>query len=256
MHKDAQPGFGAANSEAIMFNPVDGKDVTEKVASQIESAILNNEFKPGEKLPSERDLQQLFQTGRGVIREALRELKQKGLIETRHGGGGGTYVKRVGASEASEALALLIHRQQIAIDDLIEFRECIDRTITILAISRGKDAETRALVNLVGDLEEAGLKEDPDMDRIITVDRELNLRLVKMTKNQMFEWIMRTVQLGFGSYDHILYEDTYYREITIRNWYETAVAIAEREPMKALSFIGHHYVMLNRCIRESEVRKT
>ena len=93
------------------------------------------------------------------------------------------------------------------------------------------------------------------MDRIIEIDRELNLRLVKMTENQMFEWIMRTIQLGFGSYDHILYEDSYYREITIRNWYETAVAIAEREPMKALSFIGHHYVMLNRCIKESEYKQ-
>jgi DNA-binding FadR family transcriptional regulator len=238
-----------------MFNPVNGKEVTTNIALQIEAAILKNEFKPGERLPSERDLQNLFMTGRGVIREALRELKQKGLIETRRGGGGGTFVKRVEAAEASEALALLIQQQKVAIDDLIEFRESIDRTVTILAISRGDDADARALVSLVGELEEAGLGEAPHMKRLIAVDRELNLRLVKMTKNQMFEWIMRTVQLGFGSYDHILYEDSYYREITIRNWHETAVAIAEREPMKALSFIGHHYVMLNRCIKESGYRE-
>lgn len=235
-----------------MFNPVDGREITDNIALQIEAAILNNEFKTGEKLPSERDLQNLFQTGRGVIREALRELKQKGLIETRRGGKGGTYVKAVEASEASEALALLIQQQKIAIESLIEFRESIDRTVTILAISRGKDEEARALLDLVGELERAGLADAPDMTRIIAVDRELNLSLVKMTRNQMFEWIMRTIQIGFGSYDHILYEDSYYREITIRNWYETAVAIARREPLKALSFIGHHYVMLNRCIQESE----
>jgi DNA-binding FadR family transcriptional regulator len=235
-----------------MFNPVDGKEITDNIALQIEAAILNNEFKTGEKLPSERDLQNLFQTGRGVIREALRELKQKGLIETRRGGKGGSYVKAVEASEASEALALLIQQQKIAIESLIEFRESIDRTVTILAISRGKDEEARALLNLVGELERAGLADAPDMTRIIAVDRELNLSLVKMTRNQMFEWIMRTIQISFGSYDHILYEDSYYREVTIRNWYETAVAIARREPLKALSFIGHHYVMLNRCIQESE----
>jgi DNA-binding FadR family transcriptional regulator len=238
-----------------MFNPVNGSAVTEKIALQIEEAILNNEFKPGEKLPSERELQHLFQTGRGVIREALRELRQKGLIEIRRGGRGGTYVKAVEPSEASEALALLIQQQKIAIENLIEFREAIDRTVTVLAISRGKAEEAQALVDLVGELEKAGLTASPDMDRIIEVDRKLNLCLVKMTKNQMFEWIMRTIQIGFGSYDHILYEDSYYREITIRNWYETAQAIAEREPMKALSFIGHHYVMLNRCIREREYRQ-
>ena len=49
------------------------------------------------------------------------------------------------ASEASEALALLIHQQKISIENLIEFREAIDRTVTILAISRGKDKDTRAL---------------------------------------------------------------------------------------------------------------
>ena len=234
-----------------MFIPVSGKEVTNKIALQIEAAILNNEFRPGEKLPSERDLQNLFQTGRGVIREALRELKQKGLIETRRGGRGGTYVKEVEASEASEALALLIHQQKISIENLVEFRESIDRTVTLLAISRGEDEEARALVALVAELEKAGLKDAPDMDRIIEVDRELNLLLVRMTRNQMFEWIMRTIQLGFGSYDHILYEDAHYRKITIRNWHETALAIAEREPMKALSFIGYHYVMLNRCIQES-----
>ncbi len=244
--------LSSSESECPMFNPVNEKEVTTNVAFQIEAAILGNEFQPGEKLPSERDLQNLFRTGRGVIREALRELRQKGLIETRRGGRGGTYVKEVQASEASEALALLIHQQKISIENLVEFRESIDRTVTILAISRADDAEARMLVERVGALEKAGKGDIPDMDRIIAVDRELNLLLVKMTKNQMFEWIMRTIQLGFGSYDHILYEDSFYRNITIRNWRETAAAIASREPMRALSFIGHHYVMLNRCIQERE----
>ena len=46
--------------------------------------------------------------------------------------------------------------------------------------------------------------------------------------------------------------DAYYREKTINNWRETAMAIADREPLKALSFIGYHYVLLNRCIRETK----
>jgi DNA-binding FadR family transcriptional regulator len=89
------------------------------------------------------------------------------------------------------------------------------------------------------------------MERISEVDRELNLLLVKMTNNPVFDWIMQTIQISFGSYDYVLYEDAYYREKTIKNWRETAMAIADREPLKALSFIGYHYVMLNRCIREN-----
>ncbi len=234
-----------------MFNPIDGREVSKNIALQIEAAILRNEYKLGERLPSERDLQSYFHTGRGVIREALRELKQKGLIETRRGGHGGTYVKQVGASEAGQALALLIQQRRIAIESLVEFRESVDRTVTLLAISRGGDQEVEDLLTAVAELKRAGLSEFPEMNRILQIDRELNLLLVKMTKNPIFEWIMRTIQLSFGSYDNVLYEDPYFREKTIQNWYETVAAIVDREPLKALSFIGYHYVMLNRCIQEN-----
>ena len=232
-----------------MFNPIDGREVSKNIALQIEAAILNNEYQLGERLPSERDLQSYFHTGRGVIREALRELKQKGLIETRRGGNGGTYVKQVGASEASQTLALLINQRKIGIESLIEFRESVDRTVAVLAISRGDEQEVEDLKTLVAELKRAGLDDPPAMTRLLEVDRELNLLLVKMTKNPLFEWIMRTIQLGFGSYDNILYEDPYYRQLTIQNWDETVTAIAAREPLEALSFMGNHYVMLNRCIK-------
>ena len=239
-----------------MFNPVNGKGMTGNVALQIEAAIMEGRLTPGEKIPSERDLQALFKTGRGVVREALRELKQKGLVETRRGGQGGTYVKRVGAYDASQPLALMIKQREIDIANLIEFRESIDRTVTILAISRGDNVETEALLKGVEELEKVGLCQAPCMASISKVDRKLNLLLVKMTKNPIFDWIMQTIQISFGSYDYVLYEDAYYREKTIRNWRETAMAIADREPLKALSFIGYHYVMLNRCIRENNDKPT
>ena len=96
-----------------MFNPVNGKGMTGNVALQIEAAIMEGLLTPGEKIPSERDLQTLFKTGRGVVREALRELKQKGLVETRKGGQGGTYVKQIGAYDASQPLALMINSARL-----------------------------------------------------------------------------------------------------------------------------------------------
>ncbi len=225
------------------------------MASQIEAAILERRQAPGERIPSERNLQALFKTGRGMVREALRELKQKGLIEARRGGKSGTYVKRVGAHDASQPLALMIKQGAIDIADLIEFRESIDRTITILAISRGEDREAAELLTGVAKLEQVGSSRSPCLAKIKELDRALNLKLVKMTKNPLFDWIMQTVQISLGSYDYVLYEDAYYREKTIRNWRETAAAIADREPLKALSFIGYHYVLLNRCIREKKAKK-
>lgn len=233
------------------FSPVDGEGFTKSVACQIEDAILKGVIKPGEKLPPERELQTAFQTGRGVIREALQELKQKGLLETRRGGKAGTFVKEVDATEASEPLALMIRQQAVPLKDMIEFRECIDRSVTILAIARGRRSQFDGLLQGAAELEAAALVENPSMKRIARIDRRLNLDLAKMTRNPMFEYIMKTIQIGFGSYDHVLYENSYYREKTVNNWLNTARAIAAREPMQALSCIGYHYVLLNRCISES-----
>jgi DNA-binding FadR family transcriptional regulator len=240
---------------SFMFSPANGEGLTGNVALQIEAAILDGRLTPGKKIPSERELQNIFETGRGVIREALRELRQKGMVETRRGGNGGTYVKQIGANDACQPLSLMIKQRKIDIANLIEFRESIDRTVTILAITRGSDEEAKDLIKGVDELEAVGLSSEPSMKRISKVDRKLNLLLVKMTKNPLFNWIMQTIQISLGSYDYVLYENAYYREKTINNWRETAVAIADREPLKALSFIGYHYVMLNRCIRETRDNK-
>jgi hypothetical protein len=67
---------------------------------------------------------------------------------------------------------------------------------------------------------------------------------------------MQAIQLGFSSNDYALYQNRDYREKTIANWNDTAREIAAGEPLRALSFIGNHYVLLQRCVQEQrESRK-
>ena len=233
-----------------IFSPADGDNIGDDVAWQIEAAIVSGKIQPGQRLPSERELQSIFQTGRGVVREALRGLKQKGLIEVKKGAYGGAFVKQVEVTTAGESLAILLKQRRIPLDYLVEFRESIDRTVTTLAIARGTAEEKRELLQGTRELERLLSKTEPDWEALSKLDLDLNLQLVKMTKNPMFEWVMLAIQRGFGSHDHALYEDEYYRDKVARNWVETAKAIAENEPQNALSFIGYHYVLLRRCLKE------
>lgn len=61
----------------------------EYVVEQIESAICDGALAPGERLPSEMKLKEMFDTSRGTVREALRVLEQKGLVTVRTGVKGG-----------------------------------------------------------------------------------------------------------------------------------------------------------------------
>ena len=248
----ARPIGNAFMKENPLFSPAQVGRASEDVALQIEAAIMDGRVQPGERLPSERDLHVQFGTSRGVVREALRALKQKGLIEVKKGARGGAFVKEAELHNASESLALFLKLQRISPQSLIEFRESMDRTITTLAISRADAEEKRRLLDKTILLENLLSAEDPDMDAVHELDRKLNIRLAKMTKNPVFEWIMRAVQLGLSSHDDVLYEDHEYRKRTASNWRETAQAIADGQPLQALSYIGYHYVMLQKCIAEKE----
>ncbi len=236
----------------IQFSPVTMGRASEEVALQIEAAILDQKIAPGDRLPSERELQLHFNTSRGVIREALQALKQKSLIEIKKGAKGGAYIKAVEVSTAGESLALFIKRQPLAPQHLIEFRESLDRTITVLAISRANEQEKHDLLAKARILETMLEQSDPDMLLLGELDRELNIMLAKMTHNPIFEWIMQALQLGFSSNDLTLYQGMDYREKTAENWKNTAEAIVGGEPLKALSHISYHYAMLLRLMEKAE----
>lgn len=238
-----------------IFLPVRMGRAGEDVALQIEAAILEGRIPPGESLPSERELQAQFEIGRGVIREALRALKEKGLIEIRKGAKGGAFVKKVGVGNASESLALFLKQRQVEPARLVEFRESIDRTITLLAIAKADGSEKRQLVAEAEHLAALLDTPKPDMEALAEKDRELNVQLARMSKNPIFHWIMQAIQLGFSSLDDALYADPDYRKKTVANWQETTRQIAANEPMRALSSIGRHYALLLECLQAQQEKE-
>jgi len=235
-----------------IFNPVQIGRAGEDIALQIEAAILEEKILPGERLPSERELQAQFQSGRGVIREAIRALKQKGLVEIRKGAKGGAYVKNIEVASVSESLALFLKQQHIGPEHIAEFRESIDRVITILAIARANASEKQGLISETRILQELLDQPEPDKESLAKQDRVLNIRLAKMSKNPVFEWVMEAIQQGFSSHDYALYDKPEYRKKTADNWRETAQRIADNDPMKALSSISAHYALLQRCVFEKD----
>ncbi|MGE4537408.1 MAG: FadR/GntR family transcriptional regulator [Desulfovibrio sp.] len=236
---------------ATLFSPARPGRASEDVALQIEAAITDGSIMPGQSLPSERELQAQFRTSRGVVREALRALKQKGLLEIRKGAHGGAYVKAVGVDNVSESLALFLKQRQVSPARLIEFRETVDRALIVMAVARATQADMRELADLADALAAAAGGDAPDLDLVAERDRECNLALARMADNPVFEWIMRAVQLGFSSLDMALYEDPDCRERTVANWRDTARAIAAREPLAALSHVSLHYAWLRRRLGKS-----
>lgn len=237
-------------SRKLVFLPVASGRASEEVALQIEAAIMDGRLGPGERLPSEREMQAQFGTGRGVIREAIKTLKQKGLLEVRKGAKGGAYIRQLEVSNVSESLTLFLKQHPLDPENLIEFRETMDRSITTLAMAHASEEEKQRLLEEALRLETMLRAKEPDLDAAGELDRQLNILLARMSRNPLYEWVMRALQMGFSSHDYALYQDPVYREKAAANWSDTARTIAANQPMRALSFIGHHYVLLRQCVEE------
>jgi len=235
-----------------LFKPVQPGRAVEDIALQLEASITSGEIKPGSRLPSERQLQLLFKTGRGVIREAMQILKQKNLVEIKKGARGGAFIKQLPEAGINDSLPLFLKQYSVSPESVIEFRESMDRTIILLAISRGSKNDKDNLYNRADEFYRYVSSGDASSEKIGEMDRELNILLAKMTGNPIFEWMMNSIQLGFSSFDYALYEDKEYRIKTGLNWADTAGAILVGEPLRALSFTANHYTLLRSCLDDKK----
>jgi GntR family transcriptional repressor for pyruvate dehydrogenase complex len=115
------------------FSSVKPLRVSENVAGQLKNAIFSGDFRPGEKLPSERELTKAFQISRVVVREALRTLELSGFVNIRQGPHGGAYVQRLGYERLSEFYTDLFLVGQLSVQELVQARIFLEPEVARLA---------------------------------------------------------------------------------------------------------------------------
>jgi GntR family transcriptional regulator, transcriptional repressor for pyruvate dehydrogenase complex len=111
-----------AHAMQVDFEIVRRQKVYEAVAEQIERLILRR-LKPGDKLPSERELAETLHVSRSSIRDAIRSLELLGLVEPRQGAG--TIVRETSVDSMKPFADALKQRQEM-VTDLLDFREMLE----------------------------------------------------------------------------------------------------------------------------------
>ncbi len=85
------------------FHSLQTVRVSDGIARQIREVIFAGKLKPGDKLPTERELVEQFHSSRASVREAVRSLEHLGLIKIKRGAGGGTYVSEANHRPVAES---------------------------------------------------------------------------------------------------------------------------------------------------------
>lgn len=126
----------SADTHQQLHPPVRATRLSDQVAAQLQTLVVEHALKPGEKLPSERELCELLGVSRTVVREAVRVLAVKGLLEVRPGGG--TAVRIPDTALVSELMGVVLRMDngEIAFSHVHEIRRLLEVEIAGLAAER------------------------------------------------------------------------------------------------------------------------
>ncbi|MDP5275535.1 FadR/GntR family transcriptional regulator [Chengkuizengella axinellae] len=126
---------GKANLGGI-FNKVQPVRGFEDIAMQIQEAIYSGQLKSGDRLPSERDLAEMFQVSRSTVREAIRVLEAEKVVEVRRGVKGGIIIVEPKPEQVGRSIEALIRFRGATAEELGEFRTDFEGQTAALAAKR------------------------------------------------------------------------------------------------------------------------
>ena len=130
-----------------LFKPLNKTKLHEEIVEQLKNRLINRDIAPGEKLPAERTLAQMFNVNRSTVREALGKLESMNLVEIRHGEG--VYVKDYLDSGSLELVKALLFKNG-ALDmnifrNMLDLRELLVPEMAYCAAKNRTDKDINAL---------------------------------------------------------------------------------------------------------------
>lgn len=176
----ASPGRLGHAGEIPVYKVVRTSRLYEQIVQQIEESVLNGSLKPGDQLPAERELAQRLGVSRTAVREAVKALREKGLVEAYSGRG--TFITDGTSHAARQSFDLMIKiGQQEGSTHLAELRLILEPGIAALAAERAEEEHLAAMREAVAVMDRA--QNDPAA--YIEADLDFHLALAEAVANPL-----------------------------------------------------------------------
>ena len=184
-------GMSSALSHTVL-RPARGGNAFEQAVERLAEAIRLGVFEAGDRLPPERELADVMQVSRMTLRDALGALRDAGLVETRRGRAGGTYVLEASRRAARPAPAGQLPGARLM--DALDFRRVVEPGAAALAASRTLDDADRA--RLLASL--AASENAPDDASRRVADSRLHLAIALVAGSDSLTAAVADAQVRLG----------------------------------------------------------
>ncbi|HEX5996798.1 MAG TPA: FadR/GntR family transcriptional regulator [Jiangellales bacterium] len=171
-----------------MFKAVSLNRVSQAIVEQVKLLLRQGRLKPGDRLPSERELCERFGVSRVTVREALRVLEAGGLIDIRVGARGGAFITSPTSRQIGEGLADLLNLSPLTATDVTEARQVFELGIVPLVVERATDEDITALRDMVREHQAA-------LDRgeyVMSMSADFHVRVAACTHNPAIEMLVQS----------------------------------------------------------------
>jgi GntR family transcriptional regulator, transcriptional repressor for pyruvate dehydrogenase complex len=217
----------------------------ERIANRIVSLISERQLRPGDKLPSERDLAGMMQVSRPSLREALRALAMLNIVEIRQGSG--TYVSSLKPELLVEHLDFVFALDDSTFAELLEARSVLEPSIAALAAANASDEELQALDECMEKIKSA--VEDPSS--FLEADLELHQKITQAARNQILARFMTSLtRLGLASRTRTVALPGV-REQTVEDHQEIVDALQRRAAQAASRAMQKHMENVRRGLTDT-----
>lgn len=214
----------------------------EDVAGRLEEEILFSDYKDQEKLPSEQELAEKYNVSRNVVRESLKLLKERGLVESRNGLG--SYITKPGGENLSAIMTRMIIIDHISYKDIYETRSILEMAACEKAALSATEEQLQEMEELLEKLKDRGLsvreRRETDFEFHIAIARAAgNPLLVSMVEamRNVFIWMIEKGILLQGGI-----EDAIVRHARILE------ALRERDPELAKASMHSHLAFSRKIV--------
>ncbi|SHI47550.1 transcriptional regulator, GntR family [Shimia gijangensis] len=171
------------------FQKVQTEKLSTSVIRQVELLILRGILRPGERLPSERELSERLGVSRPSLREAISELQERGLLASK--AGAGIFVADVLGNAFSDSLIRLFASHDEAVFDYVSFRRDMEGLAAERAARFASDTDLRVIQAVFDKMEAAHPKRNPSDEA--RLDADFHLAIIEASHNVVMLHMMRSM---------------------------------------------------------------
>jgi DNA-binding FadR family transcriptional regulator len=216
------------------------------VAEQLLERIHSGGFKPGEKLPTERELCELFGVSRGVVREAIRVLVTLGMVESRQGAG--TFVLTDLVPPVSRAMFFAARGpEESSLMAMMEFRAGVEGRAAELAAERRTEAEADEIVAAA----EATALDAHQWIAHGVADGEFHLRVSMACRNPYFVAVLKASREILQYTASMIGAELGSIAVSAEQHRAVAIAIHERNAVEAGRAMRYHVEYATKSIQHA-----